>query len=80
MQFQADVLGSPVSVAEIPETTALGAACLAGVGAGLWTIDEISRHGRHGSRFEPRMSEDERATLLHDWHRALDRARAWVEA
>ena len=41
MQFQADVLGVPVVVPEVRETTALGAAYLAGVGAGLWTIDEV---------------------------------------
>jgi glycerol kinase len=77
MQFQADVLGVPVVVPEIAETTALGAGYLAGVGTGLWTIDHVSRSWRERRRYEPRMSEDQRATLLHGWARALERARGW---
>ncbi len=80
MQFQADVLGVPVSVPEVVETTALGAAYLAGVGIGLWTIDEVASSWREQRRYEPRMSADERGQLLHAWRRALDRARAWDEA
>jgi glycerol kinase len=79
MQFQSDVLGVPVAVPEITETTALGAAYLAGVGTGLWTIDHVSRSWRERRRYEPQMSVDERATLLHGWARALDRARGWDE-
>jgi glycerol kinase len=79
MQFQADVLGVPVSVPEIAETTALGAAYLAGVGVGLWTIEQVRSSWRERHRYEPRMSADERDTLLHGWRRALDRARGWVE-
>ena len=79
MQFQADILGVPVCVPEIAETTALGAAYLAGVGAGLWTIDALSRRGHERRRYEPAMGEDQRASLLADWRRALDRARGWVE-
>jgi glycerol kinase len=74
MQFQADVLGVPVVVPEIPETTALGAALLAGVGAGLLTLDQVARLGDERARYEPRMGEDERATLLHEWHGALERS------
>ncbi|HEY5317524.1 MAG TPA: FGGY-family carbohydrate kinase, partial [Solirubrobacteraceae bacterium] len=80
MQFQADVLGVPVLIPEIAETTALGAAYLAGVGIGRWTIDDISKSSRERRRYEPAMSSDERETLLHDWQRALERARGWVEA
>jgi glycerol kinase len=80
MQFQADVLGVPVVVPEIAETTALGAAYLAGVGVGMWTIDHVARNWRERSRYEPAMSEDERESLLADWHRALDRALAWAKA
>jgi glycerol kinase len=80
MQFQADVLGVPVVVPEVSETTALGAAYLAGVGTGLWTIDDVSRAWREKARYEPAMGADERAGLLHDWHRALERARGWAEA
>ncbi|HWE33592.1 MAG TPA: glycerol kinase GlpK [Solirubrobacteraceae bacterium] len=80
MQFQADVLGVPVVVPEIAETTALGAAYLAGVGVGAWTIDQVSRQWREKDRYEPSMGEDERESLLASWHRALERARGWAEA
>jgi glycerol kinase len=80
MQFQADILGVPVCLPEVAETTALGAAYLAGVGAGLWTVDQISRGGEERRRFEPQMTDDQRQSLLHDWHRALERALAWIEA
>jgi glycerol kinase len=77
MQFQADVLDTPVLVPEISETTALGAAYLAGVGTGHWTIDEVSRTWRERSRYEPAMDAGEREALLADWHRALERSREW---
>ena len=80
MQFQADVLGVPVVVPEVAETTALGAAYLAGVGVGLWTVDDVSRAWRERRRYEPEMGEDERSSLMHDWQRALERARGWAEA
>lgn len=80
MQFQADLLGVPVCLPEIAETTALGAAYLAGVGTRLWTIDQVSRSWRCRRRYEPAMSDDQRQALLHDWRRALERARHWVEA
>ncbi len=75
MQFQADVLGVPVLVPEVAETTALGAALLAGVGAGLWTLTDVRDGWRLRARFEPGMSEGERACLLAGWHGALGRAR-----
>jgi glycerol kinase len=80
MQFQADVLGVPVVVPEITETTALGAAYLAGVGTGLWTIDQVRASWREKRRYEPAMSDDQRETLLRDWRRALERSRGWAEA
>jgi len=80
MQFQADVLGVPVVVPEIAETTALGAAYLAGVGIGLWTIDDVARNWRERRRYEPAMGAEERASLLASWHRALERARGWEVA
>ena len=79
MQFQADVLGVPVVVPEIAETTALGAALLAGVGAGIWTQDRIRDLWRARVTYEPQMGQDERETLLRDWSRALERSRGWVE-
>ncbi len=76
MQFQADVLGAPVVLGESTETTALGAAYLAGVGVGMWTVADVRDSWREGARYEPRMGEDERATLLAGWADALGRARS----
>jgi glycerol kinase len=76
MQFQADVLGVPVLIPEVTETTALGAAFLAGVGAGLWTVSDVRNGWRERARFEPRMGEGERECLLAGWHGALARARS----
>ena len=74
MQFQADVLGVPVLVPEVSETTALGAAYLAGVGAGLWTVSDVRDGWRERARYEPRIGEDARAGLLAGWSEALARA------
>jgi glycerol kinase len=79
MQFQADVLGVPVVVPEVAETTALGAAFLAGVGVGMWTQGRVRELWRERARFEPRMSEDERATRRAEWSRAVERALRWAE-
>jgi glycerol kinase len=76
MQFQADVLGVPVVVPEISETTALGAAYLAGVGVGGWTVSDVRDGWRERRRYEPAMGGDERATLLAGWSEALGRARS----
>jgi glycerol kinase len=78
MQFQADVLGVPVVVPEVADTTAMGAAYLAGVGVGLWTIDAVGRGWRERERYEPRMDEAERAELLDGWSRAVQRAGGWA--
>jgi glycerol kinase len=79
MQFQADVLGAPVVVPEISETTALGAAYLAGIASGVWDVAQVEAMWREAARYEPRMGEDERQTLLGQWHRAVERARGWAE-
>jgi glycerol kinase len=78
MQFQADVLGCPVVVPEIAETTALGAAYLAGIATGRWSLDQVDAMWREAASYEPAMGEDERESLLADWHRALDRAKGWA--
>ena len=72
MQFQADVLGVPVVVPEISETTALGAAYLAGVAVGEWTEQDAREMWREAARYEPSISEDERETLLSEWQMATD--------
>jgi glycerol kinase len=80
MQFQSDVLGVPVEVPRITETTALGAAYLAGLATGFWeSRAEISSRNKAGKRYEPRMSGEERRRLLGDWARAVARARGWAE-
>jgi glycerol kinase len=78
MQFQADMLGVPVAVAELAETTALGAALLAGVGVGAWTQDDVARRDGSGARYEPRVGEDERDALIEQWRRAVQRAGGWA--
>jgi glycerol kinase len=78
MQFQADVLGVPVSVPEISETTALGAAYLAGVATGAWTVERVAEMWREADRYEPRMEPARREELLADWSRALERSREWA--
>jgi glycerol kinase len=78
MQFQADVLGCPVVVPEIAETTALGAAYLAGIATGCWSLEQVGEMWREAARYEPTMGEDEREALLSEWHRALDRAKDWA--
>jgi glycerol kinase len=78
MQFQADVLGAPVVVPEISETTALGAAYLAGIATGQWEISEVEAMWREAARYEPRMGEDEREALLAEWRRAVERAKGWA--
>jgi glycerol kinase len=79
MQFQADVLGAPVVVPEISETTALGAAYLAGIATGIWDAGEVEAMWREAARYEPRMAEGERRALLADWRRAVERAKGWAE-
>jgi glycerol kinase len=78
MQFQADVLGVPVVVPEVAETTALGAAYLAGIAVGRWTPEEVGRMWRQAARYEAAMGDDRRESLLAEWRRALERSRAWA--
>jgi glycerol kinase len=79
MQFQADVAGIPVEVATIQETTALGAAFLAGLATGVWTSsDELRSRRPVAALYEPRTSVDERDNLYASWLRAVERARGWA--
>jgi glycerol kinase len=78
MQFQADVLGAPVVVPEVAETTALGAAYLAGIATGRWSAEQVAEMWREAARYEPRMGEKERAALLAEWGRAVERSRGWA--
>jgi glycerol kinase len=78
MQFQADLLGVPVQRPTVTETTALGAAYLAGLAAGFWSSqDQIASQWSVEKTFEPRMSAAERDTLYAGWQRAVERAKSW---
>jgi glycerol kinase len=81
MQFQADVLGVPVVRPMITETTALGAAYLAGLSVGFWqSQEELARNWKVDRRFEPNMSRDEADARMRQWSQAVDRARGWTAA
>jgi len=78
MQIQADLLGVPVVRPRVTETTALGAAYLAGIQVKFWSgLDEVAQQWQEARRFEPAISAEERGTRVARWHRAVERARAW---
>jgi glycerol kinase len=80
MQFQADLLGVPVVRPRVTETTALGAACLAGLAVGFWASkDEIAAQWQVERRFEPALPAARRDELMARWSRAVAHARAWAE-
>ena len=80
MQFQADMLAKPVLRPVIRETTALGAAYLAGLAVGVWRdTDELRRLWRCDTAFHPSMAEQKRLTLARGWHKAVGRSLDWVE-
>jgi glycerol kinase len=76
-QFQADLLGIPVRRPSQTETTALGAAFLAGLGAGVWADADLADLWKLDRDFEPAISRDEADTLQAEWRRAVERSRAW---
>ena len=79
LQFQADLLGVPVVRPKITETTALGAAYLAGLAVNFWHDKEtIAAQWAEDRRFEPQWSEQERDDRLNRWHEALERSKAWA--
>ena len=79
MQFQADILGVPVEVPEITETTAAGAAYLAGLAVNFWqSREEVAARWRLARRYEPRMNEAERDRLYARWLGAVERAKDWA--
>jgi glycerol kinase len=79
MQVQADLLGVPVVRPRMLETTALGAAYMAGVGVGVWRgTDELAAHWQADRRFEPAMAPAQREALIARWHRAVERTRGWA--
>ncbi|MEX2236079.1 MAG: glycerol kinase GlpK [Dehalococcoidia bacterium] len=81
MQIQADLLGKPVVRPQYVETTALGAAYLAGLAAGCWaSIDELRGYWKVDARFEPQMSESQRAAMRETWRRAVERSLHWAQS
>ncbi|GER89596.1 glycerol kinase 2 [Dictyobacter vulcani] len=80
MQFQADILGVPVERPKVAETTALGAAYLAGLAVGFWkSMKEVSEYWSLDRTFEPEMSEDQRAQHYDTWKRAVERSLHWEQ-
>jgi len=79
-QFQADILGAEVHRPSVTETTGLGAAYLAGVGAGFWKTDEVSSRWRLERRFTPSLAPSAREEAYAGWRRAVERSRHWVRA
>ena len=81
LQLQADLLGVPVERPIVAETTALGAAYLAGLAVGFWSgVPEIEANWSLDRRFEPSMAADRRRSMLEGWHRAVDRSRGWASS
>jgi glycerol kinase len=79
MQFQADILGTTVQRPAVTETTALGAAYLAGLAVGFWSSpEELKRQWRVEREFAPRMSDDQRESLYAGWKKAVERAKNWA--
>ncbi len=80
MQFQADILQRPIDRPSSVETTALGAAFLAGLSAGVWSSVEDIKALRHTQRqFEPAMAPEQAKKLLDGWHKAVERAANWAK-
>ena len=79
MQFQADILNTPVIRPVVTETTALGAAYLAGLGVGYWSsLEDVAHHWQMEKRFDPQMNEATRVQLYQHWQKAVERARRWA--
>ena len=80
MQFQADILGVPVDRPQVTETTALGAAYLAGLAVGFWASkDDLVKNWQLDTRFEPKMAEAEKEKLYKGWQKAVKRSMDWED-
>ena len=81
LQFQAELLGIPVQRPTVAETTALGAAYLAGLAVGFWHDKaDVARHWAVDRQFSPRLAPQQRQALVRRWHEAVRRSLAWVTA
>ncbi len=79
MQFQSDILGSEVERPEVIESTAMGAAYLAGIQIGLWKKEAIIKNRKIQKRFSPQMNESTRTKLYKGWMKAVERTKGWVD-
>jgi glycerol kinase len=81
MQFQADMIGGKICRPAVRETTALGAAYLAGLATGFWkTLDELKSQWKRDTVFSPGMEAAKRERLVSGWHKAVSRSRSWADA
>jgi glycerol kinase len=79
MQFQADMLAVEVSRPEVLETTALGAAYLAGLAVGFWKKSDLINERKSDRNFQPKMTEEHREKLYKIWQKAVEKTRSWLE-
>lgn len=79
MQFQADILGTDVERPQVIESTAMGAAYLAGIQAGIWKKGDIVNNRIIEKKFQPSMSSAVREKLYKGWKKAVERTMGWVE-
>ncbi len=80
MQFQSDIIQAAIRRPQIIETTAIGAAFLAGLAVGYWKdVDALQKLWQSDKDFEPKMAQSEVNSLLHYWHKAVERSKNWVE-
>ena len=80
MQFQADVIGTVVERAEVMETTALGAAYLAGLYVGVWkSLQDIRENWNKSASYIPSMSVDKKKEYINKWHKAVRMCQGWEE-
>lgn len=80
MQFQSDILQIPIVRPKILETTALGAAYLAGLAVGFWeNTSVIQEQWQEDKRFDPKMNPDQATKLLHNWNKAVEKSKGWIE-
>jgi len=80
MQFQADITNVPVARPKCLESTALGAAYLAGLAVKFWKdTTEVAKNARLGMKFNPNMPEDERITRVENWKKAVNCSKGWAK-
>ena len=79
MQFQADILGTEVQRPKVIESTAQGAAYLAGIQTGLWKKENILKNRQIEKTFLPKMDDSQRKKLYAGWQKAVERTKGWVD-